>query len=65
MGIEELEKYSDFSKTLEENDITKANSLIEKGKFVELMNYRLKKNIKLEQEIISWKELFFEQKDDD
>ncbi len=56
MGIEELEKYSDFSKTLEENDITKANSLIEKGKVVELMNYMLKKNIKLEQEIISWKE---------
>ena len=65
MGIEELEKYSDFSKILEENDITKANSLIEKGRFVELMNYMLKKNIKLEQEIISWKELFFEQKDDD
>ena len=65
MGIEELEKYSDFSKILEENDITKANSLIEKGKFVELMNYMLKKNIKLEQEIISCKELFFEQKDDD
>lgn len=56
MGIEELEKYSDFSKTLEENDITKANSFIEKGKFVELMNYMLENNIKLEQEIISWKE---------
>ena len=26
MGIEELKKYSDFSKTLAENDITKANS---------------------------------------
>ena len=55
MGIEELEKYSDFSKTLEENDITKANSLIEKGKFIEIMNYMLENNIKLEQEIISWK----------
>ncbi|WP_407426203.1 Wadjet anti-phage system protein JetD domain-containing protein [Treponema sp.] len=65
MGIEELKKYSDFSKTLEENDITKANSLIEEGKFVEIMNYMLENNIKLEQEIISWKELFFEQKDDD
>lgn len=29
------------------------------------MNYMLENNIKLEQEIISWKELFFEQKDDD
>ena len=56
MGIEELKKYSDFSKTLEENDITKAKSLIEKGKFVEIMNYMLKNNQKLEQEIISWKE---------
>ena len=56
MGIEELEKYSIFSKALEDNDIIKANSLIEKGKFVEIMNYMLEKNIKLEQEIISWKE---------
>lgn len=56
MGIEELEKYFDFTKTLEENDITKANSLIEKGKFVEIMNYMLEKNIKLEQEIIIWKQ---------
>ena len=29
------------------------------------MNYMLENNIKLEHEIISWKELFFEQKDDD
>lgn len=57
MGIEELKKYSVFSKTLEGNDITKANSLIEKGKFVEIMNYMLENNIKLEQEIISWKNL--------
>ncbi|MBO5116662.1 MAG: hypothetical protein J6C25_04055 [Treponema sp.] len=56
MGIEELEKYSTFSRTLEDNDIIKAKSLIEKGKFVEIMNYMLKKNIKLEQEIISCKE---------
>lgn len=56
MGIEELEKYSTFSRTLEDNDIIKAKSLIEKGRFVEIMNYMLKKNIKLEQEIISWKE---------
>ena len=56
MGIEELEKYSTFSRTLEDNDIIKAKSLIEKGKFVEIMNYMLEKNIKLEQEIISCKE---------
>lgn len=56
MGIEELEKYSIFSRTLEDNDIIKAKSLIEKGKFVEIMNYMLEKNMKLEQEIISCKE---------
>lgn len=56
MGITELEKYSTFSKSLEENDITKAKSLIEKGKYVELLKYILENNIKLEQEIISWKE---------
>lgn len=56
MGIEELEKYSTFSRTLEDNDIIKAKSLIEKGKFVEIMNYMLEKNTKLEQEIISCKE---------
>lgn len=56
MGISELEKYAAFSKSLEENDITKAKSLIEKGMYVEIMNYMLEKNIKLEQEIISWKE---------
>lgn len=56
MGIEELEKYSTFSRTLEDNDIIKAKSLIEKGKFVEIMNYMLEKNKKLEQEIISCKE---------
>ena len=56
MGILELENYVAFSKTLEQNDITKAKSLIAKGKHVEIMNYMLEKNIKLEQEIISWKE---------
>ncbi len=55
MGIEDLEKYAAFSKPLECNDITKAKSLIGKGKHIEIMNYMLKNNIKLEQEIISWK----------
>ena len=34
MGIEEFKKYSTFSKKIEENDTTKAKSLIEKGKFI-------------------------------
>ena len=58
MGIEELEKYSSFAKPLEENDLKKAKTLIEKGRFAEIMNYMLEKNQKLEQEIISWKEMW-------
>ena len=54
MGIAELQKYSDFSKPLEQNDITKAKSLIARGKYVEVLGYMLQKNLKLEQEIISW-----------
>ena len=54
MGIAELLKYSDFSKALEQNDITKAKSLIAQGKYVEVLNYMLQNNLKLEQEIISW-----------
>ena len=56
MGISELEKYSDYTKTLEENDILKAKALIDKGHYKEIMEYMLKHNQKLEQEIISWKE---------
>lgn len=55
MGISELQKYSDFSKTLEQNDVTKANSLITQGKYAEVLTYMLKNNMKLEQEIISLK----------
>lgn len=58
MGIEELEKYSSFAKPLEENDLKKAKTLIEKGRFAEIMNYMLEKNQKLEQEIISLKEMW-------
>ncbi len=54
MGIAELQKYSDFSKPLEQNDITKAKSLIARGKYVEVLRYMLQNNLKLEQEIISW-----------
>ena len=56
MGIEELKKYSDFTKPLEKNDITKAKTLIENGKHTEVMEYILESNVKLEQEIVSWKE---------
>ena len=58
MGIEELEKYSSFAKPLEENDLKKAKTLIEKDRFSEIMNYMLEKNQKIEQEIISLKEMW-------
>lgn len=56
MGISELEKYSAFTKPLEENDLKKARSLIESGRYTEILNYMLKHNQKLEQEIICLKE---------
>ena len=43
---------------LEENDLKKAKTLIEKGNFAEIMNYMLEKNQKLEQKIISWNEMW-------
>ena len=57
MGIAELQKYSSYTKPLEENDLRKAGSLIAKGKHTEILDYMLKHNVKLEQEIISWKEV--------
>ena len=54
MGIEELKKYSDFSKPLEQNDLIKAKALIEKDRHVQVLEYMLEKGIELEQEIISW-----------
>ena len=54
MSVQELEQYSAYIKPLEQNDITKANGLISKGYYLEEINYMLKNNCKLEQEIISW-----------
>lgn len=56
MSVQELEQYSSYIKPLEQNDITKANSLSSKGLYLDEMNHMLKNNCKLEQEIISWLE---------
>ena len=56
MGMAELQKYSSYTRPLEENDLRKSDSLIAKGKYTEILDYMLKHNVKLEQEIISWKE---------
>lgn len=57
MGMAELQKYSSHTRPLEENDLRKAKSLIAKEKYTEILDYMLKHNVKLEQEIISWKEV--------
>ena len=56
MFVGELEKYSSYTKPLEQNDVIKANNLISKGVYVQEMNYMISNNCKLEQEIISWNE---------
>ena len=56
MGIDELKKYRDYCKTLEDNDIKKAQSLIDKELYVDTMRYMLENNVKLEQEVVSWKQ---------
>ncbi|MCR4938615.1 MAG: DUF2220 domain-containing protein, partial [Treponemataceae bacterium] len=55
MGIRELQEYSFFTKPLEDNDFKKAESLLAKGKYTEVIEYMLKNKVKLEQEIVSWK----------
>lgn len=56
MGIDELVKYKEYCKKLEENDIKKAQSLIDKGLYQDVMRYMLENNVKLEQEVVSWKQ---------
>ncbi len=57
MSIDELKKYREYCKMLEDNDVKKAQSLIDKGLYVDTMRYMLDNNVKLEQEVISWKQL--------
>lgn len=56
MDVEDLVKYRDFGKNLKENDRKKAETLMERGLYRKELSYMLQENIKLEQEIISWKE---------
>lgn len=56
MNIEMLDKYKAYSKKLNENDRTKAKSLIGIGYEKEVISYMLEKDCKLEQEIVSWLE---------
>jgi hypothetical protein len=54
MDVKSLEKYRNYTKSFESNDIKKAESLIAVGKHVDIATYMLNNKIKLEQEIISW-----------
>ena len=56
MSIKELAEYSQYTKTLEKQDIVKANYIIENCLYEDVMSFMLENNCKLEQEIISWKE---------
>ena len=54
MDVENLEKYRNYTKPFESNDIKKAESLIAAGEYVDVTKFMLNNKIKLEQEIISW-----------
>lgn len=56
MNIEMLDKYKRYWKKLNENDRTKAKSLIDIQYEKEVISYMLENDCKLEQEIISWME---------
>ena len=54
MDIEDLEKYRNYTKPFESNDVKKAESLIAARKYVDITTFMLNNKVKLEQEIISW-----------
>lgn len=54
MGTEQLDTYKKYCKTLNENDLVKANNLIRKGRYVNTLQYMLEHNCKLEQEIVGF-----------
>jgi len=56
MSVAELKEYKEYCKPLENNDVKKAQSLIDKGLYVDTMRYMLENDVKLEQEVISWKQ---------
>ena len=53
MDIKTMIRYGTYKKTLTERDKSLAENLIERGCFVDILNYMIKENIKIEQEIIT------------
>lgn len=56
MDLSYLVKYRKYGKKLNENDRIKAENLIHSGRHTEILTFMLENDVKLEQEIISWKE---------
>lgn len=56
MGLEELRLYECFGRRLNDNDRRKAAGLLAEGRYVPALQYMLEHDVKLEQEIISWRE---------
>ena len=54
MGCKELEEYAQYAKPLANNDIIKANNMLQNGIYSKELVYMLSHNCKLEQEIVSW-----------
>lgn len=54
MNVDQLIKYREYCKPLEQNDIVKAKTLIDIQFYEAVMKFMLENNCKLEQEIISW-----------
>ena len=54
MDINFLEKYKGYTKKMTNRDIQKANTMLQNGKYSDIMVYMLNTELKLEQEIISW-----------
>lgn len=54
MGLDELQTYRKFGRSMEGNDRKKAQTLLEKGKYKAEMTFMLEEDCKIEQEIVSW-----------
>ncbi|WP_418752630.1 Wadjet anti-phage system protein JetD domain-containing protein [Frisingicoccus sp.] len=57
MGLNELEKYRKYGRPMNENDRKKAETLMDRGMYMEEMRFMLEQNCKIEQEIVSFYEM--------
>ena len=54
MGVDDLIKFREYGKSLNEIDRKKVDTLMNSGLYCKELSYMLKEDIKLEQEIIAW-----------